>query len=226
MYIDPIYWYFALPGFIITIIAQIYVKIVYGKYNNLIVKKYTGIEVAKLIKNEEQFPVEIYPKGGKLEDYFDPTKDIVSISADNMEQGTVANIAVVAHEFGHVQQKFQKSSIFRFRMIMTGITKFTSSIGYILFIIGIIMSALRLAEIGLIFFSTSTLFALITIPVEIDASKRGMRLIKKYNLLDTYDTNGAKQVLTAAVFTYIAGFLSSALNLLYYINILGGRRRA
>jgi Zn-dependent membrane protease YugP len=226
MYIDPIYWYFALPGFIITIIAQIYVKIVYGKYNNIPVSKHTGMEVAKLIKNGEQFPVEIYTQGGKLEDYFDPTKDLVNISADNMEQGTVANIAVVAHEFGHVQQKFQKSPIFRFRMIMTGITKFTSSAGYILFLIGILLSALKLAEIGLIFFSTSTLFALITIPVEVDASKRGMGLIKKYELLDTYDTDGAKQVLTAAALTYIAGFLSSALNLLYYINILGGRRRS
>jgi uncharacterized protein len=225
MYIDPIYWYFALPGFILTIAAQIYVKIVYNRYNNLPVKKHTGMDVAKLIKNGEKFPVEIYPRGGKLDDYFDPTKDIVNISSDNMAQGTTANIAVVAHEFGHVQQKFTKSPIFRFRMIMTGITKFTSSIGYILFVIGFIMSAFRLAEIGLIFFSTSTLFALISIPVEVDASKRGMAFIKKYDLLDTYDTNGAKQVLTAAVFTYIAGFLSSALNLLYYINILGGRRR-
>lgn len=225
MYIDPIYWYFALPGFIITIIAQIYVKIVYGKYNSIPVSKHTGMEVAKLIKNGEQFPVEIYSKGGKLEDNFDPTNNIVNISTDNMAQGTVANIAVVAHEFGHVQQKFKKSSLFRFRMTMIGITKFTSSAGYILFIIGILLSALRLAEIGLIFFSTSTLLALITIPVEVDASKRGMALIKKYSLLDTYDTNGAKQVLTAAVLTYIAGFFSSALNLLYYINILGGRRR-
>lgn len=226
MYIDPIYWYFAIPGFAISLIAQIYVKIVYGKYNELPVKKHTGIEVAKIIKNGEQFPVDVLPKGGKLDDYFDPQKDIVSISQDNLTSGTVANIAVVAHEFGHVQQKFQKSPIFRFRMILTGITNFTSSIGYILFIIGMVMSFIQLAEIGLIFFSTSTIFALISIPVEIDASKRGMAFIKKYDLLDTYDTNGAKQVLTAAVLTYIAGFLSSALNLLYYINILGGRRKS
>jgi hypothetical protein len=215
MYIDPIYWYFALPGLALAIIAQIYVKIIYGKYSNIVVEKHTGMEVARLIKNGEQFPVEIYPIGGKLEDSFDPIKDIVNISSDNLEKGSVANIAVVAHEFGHVQQKFQKSTIFRFRMLMTGITKFTSSIGYILFVIGILLSALKVAEIGLIFFSTSTLFALITIPVEIDASKRGMKLIQKYSLLDTYDTDGAKQVLTAAACTYIAGFLSSALNLLY-----------
>ena len=225
MYIDPIYWYFALPGFIITILAQIYVKIVYNKYSNLPVKKYTGLEAAKILKKEENFPIEIYPKGGKLEDYFDPKKDIVSISADNLQEGNVANIAVVAHEFGHVQQKFSHSKIFSFRMVMTGITQFTSSLGYILFIIGIFLSVLKLAELGLIFFSTSTLFALITIPVEIDASKRGLKLIKKYGFLDEYDTDGAKQVLTAAAMTYVAGFLSSALNLLYYINILGGRRR-
>lgn len=226
MYIDPMYWYFALPGFILTIIAKIYVKIVYGKYSSIPVTKHTGLEVAKLIKKEENFPVEIYPKGGKLEDYFDPKKDIVSVSEDNLTQGNVANIAVVAHEFGHVQQKFQKSPIFQFRMFMSGITQFSSSVGYILFIIGILLSVLKLAEIGLIFFSVSTIFALITIPVEVDASKRGMKLIEKYNLLDSYDANGAKEVLTAAALTYLAGFLASALNLLYYINILnGGRRR-
>lgn len=219
------YWYFALPGFILTIIAQIYVKTIYNKYSNVPIKKYTGLDAAKLIKQEENFPVEIYPKGGTLEDYFDPKKDIVNISEDNLTQGNVANIAVVAHEFGHVQQKFSKSAIFRFRMFMAGITQFSSTLGYILFIVGILLSALKLAEIGLIFFSASTLFALITIPVEIDASKRGMKLIEKYDLLDSYDTKSAEEVLTAAALTYLAGFLSSALNLLYYINILNGRGR-
>lgn len=224
MYIDPMYWYFALPGLIATIIAQIYVKIVYSKYSQIPVSKYTGMQAAKIIKEKENFPVEIYPKGGKLEDYFDPTKDVVSISSDNIQAGTVANIAVVAHEFGHVQQKFKNSPIFKFRTIMAGITQFTSTVGYILFIIGVLLAAFNLAEIGLVFFASSTVFALITIPVEIDASKRGMKLIEKYDLLDSFDREGAKQVLTAAAFTYLAGFLSSALNLLYYVNILNRRR--
>lgn len=218
------YWYFALPGLIATIIAQIYVKIVYSKYSQIPVSKYTGMQAAKIIKEKENFPVEIYPKGGKLEDYFDPTKDVVSISSDNIQAGTVANIAVVAHEFGHVQQKFKNSPIFKFRTIMAGITQFTSTVGYILFIIGVLLAAFNLAEIGLVFFASSTVFALITIPVEIDASKRGMKLIEKYDLLDSFDREGAKQVLTAAAFTYLAGFLSSALNLLYYVNILNRRR--
>jgi Zn-dependent membrane protease YugP len=224
MYIDPMYWYFALPGLIATIIAQIYVKIVYSKYSQIPVSKYTGMQAAKIIKEKENFPVEIYPKGEKLEDYFDPTKDVVSISSDNIQAGTVANIAVVAHEFGHVQQKFKNSPIFKFRTIMAGITQFTSTVGYILFIIGVLLAAFNLAEIGLVFFASSTVFALITIPVEIDASKRGMKLIEKYDLLDNFDREGAKQVLTAAAFTYLAGFLSSALNLLYYVNILNRRR--
>lgn len=226
MYIDPIYWYFALPGIIISLAAQIYVKVIYGKYSQVKEEKYTGIEAAQLIRREENFPVEIHPQGGALDDYFDPTHNIVKISSDNMNEGNVANIAVVAHEFGHVQQKFSKSPIFIFRNVMAGITQFTSSIGYILFIIGFFLSAFNLAEIGLIFFSSSTVFALITIPVEVDASKRGLQFIKKYKLMDSYDTNGAKQVLTAAALTYLAGFLTSALNLLYYINILsGGKRR-
>lgn len=224
MYIDPIYWYFAIPGLIASIAAQIYVKIVYSKYSNIPVTKYTGMDVANLIKEEENFPITISPTGGALNDYFDPTRDNVNISSDNIEKGTVANIAVVAHEFGHVQQKFSNSSIFEFRMALIGIMKFTSTIGYILFIIGILLSVFRLAEIGLIFFSVSTIFTFITIPVEINASNRGMKMIEKYNLLDEYDRTGAKQVLIAAALTYVAAFLTSALNLLYYTNILGRSR--
>ena len=109
---------------------------------------------------------------------------------------------------------------------MVPVTNVGTQVGYLLFFVGLALSFLRLSEIGLAFFSTSVLFSLITLPVEIDASRRGMRLIEKYCLIEKRNINGAKNVLRAAAFTYFAGLLSSVFNLLYYVNMLNtGRRR-
>lgn len=219
------YWYFALPGLVITFLAQIYVKYVFNKYSNANTgKNISGLDCAKILRDKEKFPVSIATNQGKLEDHFDPTNNIVSISSDNVTSTSVANVAVVAHEFGHVQQKFSSSIIYNIRRVFVPITQIGTQVGYVLFIAGLIISALRLSEIGLIFFSTGVLFSLITLPVEFDASNRAMKLIRKYDLMDEYSMDGAKQVLTAAALTYVAGLLTSVLNLLYYVNILGKRR--
>lgn len=225
MYIDPIYWYFALPGLLATFLAQMYVMYTYNKYSNLDAgKDMTGLDIAKKLRDEEQFPVSIATNQGKLEDNFDPINNVVRISSDNVTSKSVANIAVVAHEFGHVQQKFSSSLVYKIRRVMVPITQVGTQIGYVLFIIGIVISALRISEIGLIFFSTGVLFSFVTLPVEFDASNRAMKMIRKYNLMDKYSEDGAKQVLTAAALTYVAGLLTSILNLLYYVNVLNKRR--
>jgi Zn-dependent membrane protease YugP len=226
MYIDPVYWYFAIPGLIISFLAQMYVKYAFNKYSKFSSgKDMTGLETAEHIRNGEKFPVAISTDASKLGDHFDPRKNIVTISSENINSNSIAHIAVVAHEFGHVQQKFTSTVIYRVRQIFVPITQIGTQLGYILFLIGLGLSALRLAKIGLIFFSTSTIFALITLPVEFDASKRAMQFIEKYNLIDKHLRYHAKTVLNAAALTYVAGLLASLLNLLYYINLLNRRRR-
>lgn len=224
-YLDSTYMYFALPGFLLAIIAQILVSIRFNRYSGISARtNLTGMDAAKLIRDRENFPTNVQTIRGKLNDNFDPRNDTVNISQDNIESDSVANIAVVAHEFGHVQQKFTSSFIFRLRTFMVPVVNVGSNLGYILFFIGLIINALNLAEIGLILFAGTTVFALVTLPVEFDASRRGMKFIEKYNLIEEKERDGAKKVLSAAALTYIAGFVSSLANLLYYSSILSGRK--
>jgi hypothetical protein len=107
---------------------------------------------------------------------------------------------------------------------MVPVVNIGSNLGYILFFVGLILNALNLAEIGLILFASTTIFALVTLPVEFDASKRGLKFIKKYNLIEEGKQFGARKVLSAAALTYVASFVTSLLNLLYYVNLLQGRK--
>lgn len=224
-YIDLSYYQFAIPALIITIIAQIYVKYIYNKYSQIDSgKDITGLEAAKKIRDGENFPVSIETNQQSLGDHFDPTNNVVRLSRENNTSTSIANIAVVAHEFGHVQQREQSSFIYNVRRFMVPVTNIGTNIGYILFFIGIFLSMFQLAEVGLIFFSTSVVFSLVTLPVELNASSRGIKLISKYKLMDKDSMSGAKQVLIAAALTYLAGLLTSIANLLYYVNIFNNRK--
>ncbi len=225
--IDPVYWYFALPGLVATIIAQIYVKVMFSRYSKRSSgRDITGKQASELICEGEDFPVSISVSQPPLGDHFDPSSDTVRISVRNTDSNSVADIAVVAHEFGHVQQKFSSSFVYRVRSIMVPVTNVGTQIGYILFFLGLGLSMFRLSEIGLILFSTSVVFSLVTLPVEIDASKRGMKFIQKYDLIEEKSRKGASKVLTAAALTYVAGLLSSILNLLYYINVFNRNKES
>jgi len=223
--LDTTYLYFALPGLILAIVAQILMTIRYNKYSKVSSgSNLTGLDAAKLIRDNENYPVDINSIPGKLSDNFNPRKDIVNISSDNITSTSVANIAVVAHEFGHVQQKFSASLLFKLRSIMVPVVNIGSNLGYILFFVGLLISAFDLAELGLILFASTTVFALVTLPVELDASRRGMNFIKKYNLIEQNKKSGARKVLNAAALTYIASFVTSFANLLYYASILNRRK--
>jgi Zn-dependent membrane protease YugP len=224
--LNPTYLIFAIPGLIIALFAQILIKVRYNKYSKLSSRSnYTGLDVAKLIREREGYPVDIAVEQGKLQDNFDPTRDIVNISSDNVESDSVANIAVVAHEFGHVDQKFSSSLLFQVRTYMVPVVNIGSNLGYILFFIGLLLNALGLAQLGLFLFASTTVFAFITLPIEFNASKRGMKFIEKYNLIDSSRRDEARKILNAAALTYIAGFITSLGSLLYYASLLSGRKK-
>jgi Zn-dependent membrane protease YugP len=224
--LNPTYLIFALPGLILAIIAQILIKVRYNKYSKVSSDtNMTGLDVAKLIQDKEDYPVDISTTKGKLQDNFDPRNDTVNISSDNITSDSVANIAVVAHEFGHVQQKFSSSSLFKLRTFMVPVVNIGSNLGYILFFIGLFLNILNLAEIGLILFSGTLIFSLVTLPIEFDASKRGMQFIQKYRLISIDKQKYARKILNAAALSYVAGFVTSLGNILYYASILSGRKR-
>ncbi len=223
MFYDPIYFIYILPGLVLSIIAQIWITTSFKKYSHLSTgSNITGQQAAQIIKEGEQFPVSIKVQGDNLSDHFDPTKDMVSISTASLED-SVASVAVVAHEFGHVQQKYTNSLLFNLRTGLVPIVNIGSRLGYILIIAGLILNILGLAEIGLMLFALTTVFALVTLPIEIDASKRAFKLIRKYNLISESRIGGAKSVLSGAATTYIAALLTSLLNLLYYASLIRKR---
>src|SRR5690348_10053022 len=107
---DPLYFLFALPGLIIALVAQFLVKIAYSHYSNISSgTNYSGVDTAKIISQGEGYNVSLQTTEGYLNDYFDPSTNIVNLSADNARSNSVANVAVVAHEFGHVQQKYSSA---------------------------------------------------------------------------------------------------------------------
>lgn len=223
MFYDPIYFIYILPGLVLALIAQIWISSAFNKNSKLSTgSNTTGQQAAQMIKEGENFPVDIVIQGEKLSDHFDPIKDTVSLSKASLED-SVASVAVVAHEFGHVQQKFTNSLLFNIRTGLVPIVNIGSRLGYILIIAGLILNILGLAQVGLILFALTTVFALVTLPIEIDASKRAFKLIRKYNLISESRISGAKSVLYAAATTYIAALLTSLLNVLYYASLI--RRR-
>lgn len=223
MFYDSTYILFAIPAFLIALIAQIWISRSYSKYSKMLPDiSLTGEQAGYKILEGEGFPVDIIVEGPSLSDHFDPTRDIVKLSTSS-KNSSVADIAVTAHEFGHVQQKFSGSILFKIRNGIVPLVNIGSQLGYILIILGLILNLLQLAEIGLILFASTTLFALITLPIEIDATKRGLAFIKKYHLIDESNISGAKSVLNAAATTYIASLLTSLLNLLYFASRIKGR---
>ena len=224
MFYDLSYFVYIIPGFVLALIAQAWISISFKKYSNLSSgSNITGEQAARIIKEGEGYSVDIIVQGESLSDHFDPSKNIVSISKASLED-SVASVAVVAHEFGHVQQKYNNSLLFNIRTALVPIVNIGSRLGYILIIIGLILNILGLAEIGLILFALTSVFALVTLPIEIDASKKAFKLIRKYNLIQESRIGGAKSILSAAATTYIAALLTSLLNVLYYASLI--RRRS
>ena len=224
MFYDPLYIFLVfIPALILTIGAQLWIKISYSRNSKVLPGTgITGQQAGNMIKEGEDFPVEIVVQGNSLSDHFDPSRDVVSLSTAS-QNSSVADIAVTAHEFGHVDQKFTNSPLFKLRNGLVPIVNIGSRLGYILIILGFILSIVQISEIGLILFATTTLFALVTLPIEIDATKRGLAFIKKYKLIQEGNISGAKSVLNAAATTYIASLLTSLLNLIYWIIRVRGR---
>ncbi len=224
MYYDPLYIILvALPALILVVGTQLWIKISYARNSKILPGTgITGVQAGELIKQGEGYPIDIEIKGGALSDHFDPTRDIVSLSIAS-QNSSVADIAVTAHEFGHVDQKFTNSPLFKLRNGLVPIVNIGSRLGYILIVLGFILSIVQISEIGLILFASTTVFALITVPIEIDATKRGLTFIKKYKLINESNLSGAKSVLNAAATTYVASLLTSLLNLIYWIIRVKGR---
>jgi uncharacterized protein len=149
----------------------------------------------------------------------------VSLSDGVASQSSVAAMAIVAHELGHAQQHEQASVLMAMRSFLVPAVQFSPQIAYIMIFLGFLLRSADLIYIGALLYGVMVLFTLITLPVEIDASRRALGLLREANLIqDENDAAGARQVLTAAAMTYVAAAVTAVLTLLYYLSLANRRR--
>lgn len=225
------YLLYMIPGLLLSLFAQFKVKSAYSKWSQ--VRNYhnlTGMETAEQLKPRVGLEnVKLTRTQGTLTDHYDPRNDTLALSQGVADQATVAAMAITAHELGHAMQDKTSYGPMRLRTAIVPVVSFGSNIGVILVMIGVVLSMANLATIGVILFSTTAIFSLITLPVELDASKRAREMLDQTGLVaNAEERGGVKQVLDAAAWTYVAGLATSVLQLLYYISVAGrasGRRR-
>jgi Zn-dependent membrane protease YugP len=217
----------ALPAMVISGIAQMFVTGAYSKYSRVRNGRgMTGPQVADAIFDRTSLaPIPIQGVAGQLTDHFDPQQNVVRLSEGNVSQPSIAAMAITAHELGHVQQYQSRSPLIALRQFLVPAVQFGPNIAYMLILAGIMLNFIGLAYVGLALFGLSTVFMLITLPVEIDASRRAMVLLQESGLLVTEeDRQGARQVLMAAAATYLAALITSVLTLLYYVSLVNRSR--
>jgi Zn-dependent membrane protease YugP len=228
-YFDPLYLMFALPGLLIGIWAQIKLSSAYGKYSQVPVESgMTGAEAAREILDHaglNNVPVEEVP--GHLTDHYDPAKRALFLSSDNFHGQTVAAVGVAAHESGHALQHQAAYGLFNFRMAIVPATQFASMAYMGVFIAGFIFRAFfaQCILIAIALFAVMTLFQLVTLPVEYDASRRAKEQLFRLGLVHEQERAGVSKVLDAAALTYVAALVTAVLHLLYLFTLARDSRR-
>ena len=223
LYIDPVYfWYVLIPTLLISLGVQIYLKSTHAKWSQ--VKNHnnmSGVQVGKALFDRTSLnAIPLQHVSGTLSDHFDPGANVVRLSDSVYANQSVSAMAVTAHELGHVQQYQTGSGLIKARGFLLPALQFSPTISYIAILLGLFFNMTGLLWIGIIFFALMVLFSILTLPVELDASKRGIRLLREAGLLrDPEDERGTKQMLNAAALTYLAAAITSILQLLYYISV-------
>jgi len=227
MFIDPLYFVFAVPAFLLALYAQFRVQAAYGKYSRQPnMRGISGVEAAQILLQQAGLTgIRIEGTSGALSDHYDPRSKVLRLSAGVGNGRSVASLGIVAHEVGHAQQDFQGYMPLRFRSMLVPVTNLGTWMGPILFFIGLLLNSVKMAEIGLIAFSLAVLFTAVTLPVELNASRRALALLREANLVDSRELSGARRVLSAAALTYVAALAQAISTLLYYGFLFLGMRR-
>jgi hypothetical protein len=214
-----------IPTAILSGLAQMYLRNAYSKWNDIRnAANAAGPEVAQRIKQVANLNVSLERSQGQLSDHYDPSDNSVAMSPDVANRASVASMAIMAHELGHAEQYKDGSLLIQARSFLVPAVSISPTLSYALIFGGLLFGASGLAWLGVGVFAISVLFMLLTLPVEFDASRRGMKLLKNAGLLaDDEERSGAKQVLTAAALTYVAAAVTSLLQLLYFVSLVNRR---
>ncbi|MGN0993297.1 MAG: zinc metallopeptidase [Bacilli bacterium] len=210
----------------ITLGAQILISARYSKYSKIQNRRdISGVEVAQeILKRNGLDNVYVVETKGYLSDHFDPGANVVRLSSEVFHGKTLSAAAVAAHEVGHAIQHKEGNFFMKLRKFIFPVVNLCSKFGYIAILIGLIFGSLRLFYVGIAMLVAILFFQLVTLPVEFDASKRAMANLEKFNLLDNAERKGASKVLVAAALTYVAGLVTTLLEIVRLLLMVAGDR--
>lgn len=226
MFFDYTYLIFIVPALLLAGWAQAKVQTTFKKYSKVLSqRRMTGAEAARHILDANGLHhVQVVSVPGELTDHFDPRSNTVNLSQSVYDNTSVAAIGVAAHESGHAVQHAVGYGPIKLRSAIIPVTNIGSKLAVPLILIGIIFAYYPLAYIGCIFYATMSLFQLVTLPVEFNASKRALAALENTGILDAEELNGSKKVLSAAAMTYVAALVTALAQLLRLLFIVAARR--
>lgn len=221
-----------IPAFLLTLLAQFWVNSTYRKWSRVrnSVGASGGDAAQRLLAQANLQNVGVAGTQGQLTDHYDPRDKKLYLSQQVATAPSVASLAIAAHEIGHAVQDSEGYGPLKLRSALVPAVSIGSYLGWILLIIGFALQSLQLAGLGLLVFSLGAIFALATLPVELNASKRARQLLTDSGLVySEEEKRGVSSMLNAAAFTYVAGLATAVMQLLYFGSMvagLGGRRRS
>lgn len=224
-YYNTIYWILLIPVLLLSVYAQFKVSSSFSRYSQVRNRRgVTGAQAAyEVLRAHGVHDVGIRPCRGNLTDHYDPRDNTIYLSESVYNAATVAAVGVAAHEAGHAVQYAIGYGPVRIRTAIIPVTQFGSKFAFVALMAGLVLYSQPMFALGIVLFGATTVFQLVTLPVEFDASARALGTIDGTYLLDEEERKGARKVLTAAALTYVAALLMSLVQLLRYLLIFAGR---
>ena len=221
-----LYLLFAAPALLLGLYAQMRVKRAYARYSKVgTLRRISGAQVARrLLDAQGLSQVRVERTKGFLSDHYDPRTQVLRLSPDVHDGTSVSAAGIAAHEMGHALQDAKKYAPLTLRSAMVPSVRFGSWLGPMIFFLGYLINLTGLAWLGVILLSATVVFALVTLPVEFDASRRAKQLLVQQGVLMSQEMGGVNKVLNAAALTYVAGAIQAVSTLLYYVFLLMARR--
>ncbi len=225
-YWNPMYFVFALPALILGMWAQFRVQAAFKKYSQVrSMVGLSGAEIARrMLDMSGLYNVRVEQTGGFLSDHYDPASHTLRLSPDVYQGNSLAAAGVAAHEAGHALQQQDAYLPMQIRSAVVPTVQIGSWLGPIIFILGYLLNFPQLAWIGVILFAAVAFFAVVTLPVEFNASNRAKAWLANSGVLYNNEMRGVNAVLDAAALTYVAAAAQAISTLLYYVFLLSGNR--
>jgi Zn-dependent membrane protease YugP len=207
---------YLLPAIILAVYAQIKVQSTFRRYSEVPSGTgYTGAQIAaELLRRRGITDVKIEPVQGMLGDHYDPRTKVLRLSPEVFGSNSLAAIGVAAHETGHAVQHREGYAPLALRSAIVPIATIGTNAAWILFILGLVTSSPRLIDLGIVLFLGYVVFALITLPVEFNASNKAVALLQGEGFVLPQEAQGVRAVLNAAALTYVAAAAVAVFNLL------------